>query len=131
MSRREDSITFLMLSFCMMLFMWNEMRLSVWRRNSMRLLRLSLSVPPNAKSNAAVLFAFFNGLDGLAFVSPLIVVVVCCSSYVIILQRSSIFVVALSNDSSSFGSMLSSSSTEPQPRTRARSFPVPNGSTPI
>ena len=52
-------------------------------------------------------------------------------SYVMILQRSSILVVARSNDSSSFGSWLSSSRTAPQPSTRAKSFPVPKGSTPI
>ena len=54
-----------------------------------------------------------------------------CDSYVIMLHLSSILVVALSNDSNNLGSWLSSSRTAPQPKTLARSLPVPNGKTPI
>lgn len=43
---------------------------------------------------------------------------------------SSILVLALSSFSSIWGSCASSSQAEPQPRTRARSFPVPRGRTP-
>lgn len=43
---------------------------------------------------------------------------------------SSILVLALSSFARIWGSWVSSSQAEPQPRTRARSFPVPRGSTP-
>lgn len=43
---------------------------------------------------------------------------------------SSILVLALSSFAKIWGSWVSSSQAEPQPRTRARSFPVPRGSTP-
>jgi hypothetical protein len=43
---------------------------------------------------------------------------------------SSILVLALSNFAKIWGSWVSSSQAEPQPSTRARSFPVPRGSTP-
>ena len=45
-------------------------------------------------------------------------------------HRSSILVLALSSFSKICGSWVSSSQAEPQPSTRARSFPVPRGSTP-
>lgn len=51
-------------------------------------------------------------------------------SKVIILHRSSIFVPAFSYFSNNWGKWASSSQEDPQPNTRARSFPVPNGRTP-
>lgn len=52
-------------------------------------------------------------------------------SNTIMLQRSSIFVDAFSYRSSSWGRCASSSHAEPQPSTRAKSLPVPRGSTAI
>lgn len=49
---------------------------------------------------------------------------------VMVTHLSSILVLALSNFSKICGSWVSSSQAEPQPKTRARSFPVPKGSTP-
>lgn len=49
---------------------------------------------------------------------------------VMVTHLSSILVLALSNFSRICGSWVSSSQAEPQPKTRARSFPVPKGSTP-
>lgn len=51
-------------------------------------------------------------------------------SNVIMLHRSSIFVPAFSYFSNSWGKCVSSSHDAPQPNTRAKSFPVPKGSTP-
>lgn len=52
-------------------------------------------------------------------------------SNVIILHRSNIFVPAFSYFSNNWGKCVSSSHDDPQPNTRAKSFPVPKGNTPI
>jgi len=52
-----------------------------------------------------------------------------CNSTLII-HLSNILVLALSSFSRICGSWVSSSQADPQPNTRARSFPVPSGSTP-
>lgn len=50
--------------------------------------------------------------------------------WVMVTHLSSILVLALSSFSRICGSWVSSSHADPQPNTRARSFPVPKGSTP-